>query len=102
MKNKNRYLWLPITLFTAAVAWSLVLSTKQLRPLIPLYKDAQYRQQVQSAIQTTLDRKGILASSVRIDALTPTSITLSVREYRRGRDPRTPLVIPIPPHVVNP
>ena len=90
-KNFN----LPTTIFSIFLLWGVILSGKQLSILWPLYTDIHLRAQVQSVTEHFADGKGFLLSSIRIDGIERDVVRVSVREFRKGRDSRTPYSIPL-------
>ena len=86
---------LPIIVFSLVLLWGGLVSAKSLRPLVPLYQDAHLRSQVQNVIQRFADNNGFLLSSIRIESLEGETVHVLVREYRKGRDSKTPYSIPL-------
>ena len=94
-KKLQSHPWLPVTLFSVILLWALFLCVRMIQPLVPLYKSAALRAEVQTAMEKLSTEQGILLSSMRIDGVDATSLHLSIREFRRGRFIRKPLTIPL-------
>lgn len=92
MKKKYH---IPSVVFTLILLWGFVVCAKQFTVLLPLYEDAHLRSQVQSVVQHFADEKGLLLSSIRIEGIEKDSVHVLVREYRKGRDTKTPYTVPL-------
>lgn len=73
-----------------------------IRNLWPMYTDARLRTQVQTALTAFADSKGLLLSDLALQKVTHTSMQVDVREYRRGKDPRSCVDISLGLHTVTP